>query len=209
MLEFLCITFTLFCTPVDVPPKVKGPGMDGPKMHSPTLHVPSMRKPKMVKPTFFDPTCDVTPPREVANDFYLATRRYPFGVTDCQLARQANAECTFGKFEWCKTAKSPKGAIGVMQFKPKTAKDLGIDPTVPKDSIYAGARYINWCRDRWTKGLGGRTNFDIEALGLVCYNWGLGNMRKSQDKEGWVLYITAKPHFPLESRNYVKKITRP
>jgi soluble lytic murein transglycosylase-like protein len=39
-------------------------------------------------------------------------------------------------------AVSPKGAIGLMQLMPETARRLGADPNDPKQNVEAGARYI-------------------------------------------------------------------
>ncbi len=39
-------------------------------------------------------------------------------------------------------AVSPKGAIGIMQLMPATARDLEADPTDPEQNVNAGARYL-------------------------------------------------------------------
>ena len=39
-------------------------------------------------------------------------------------------------------AVSPKGAIGLMQLMPATAKTLGADPKVPEQNVDAGAEYL-------------------------------------------------------------------
>ncbi len=39
-------------------------------------------------------------------------------------------------------AVSPKGAVGIMQLMPDTARELGADPTDPRQNVAAGARYL-------------------------------------------------------------------
>lgn len=81
---------------------------------------------------------------------------------------------------------SSKGAVGLMQFMPKTwqewrdetpgiqlpteADDL-IDPRDPEDSIRAGTAYDRWLLDR------PEIRGDIRKA-LVAYNWGIGNLRR-------------------------------
>ena len=38
---------------------------------------------------------------------------------------------------------SPKGAIGLMQLMPETARQLGADPTVPEQNVDAGTNYLS------------------------------------------------------------------
>src|SRR5208337_647510 len=40
------------------------------------------------------------------------------------------------------SASSPKGAIGLMQLMPETARQLGVDATDPKQNAEGGAQYL-------------------------------------------------------------------
>jgi len=84
-------------------------------------------------------------------------------------------------------AVSPKGAQGLMQLMPSTARELGVDDAFdPKQNIDAGARYL--------KQLLTRYNGNIE-LALGAYNAGPARV----DKAGGV------PNIP-ETKTYVLEI---
>ena len=86
------------------------------------------------------------------------------------------------------TAKSPKGATGLMQIMPATGKRYGISNlTNPLENIRAGARYL---RDLFAM-------FDNNIqLALAAYNAGEGNVIRSGN---------AIPNFP-ETRAYVPRV---
>jgi soluble lytic murein transglycosylase-like protein len=66
-------------------------------------------------------------------------------------------------------AVSPKGAIGLMQLMPATARDLGADPTVTEQNLDAGTRYL---RDLLVK-------YDSRSYhALAAYNAGPGAVDK-------------------------------
>ena len=86
---------------------------------------------------------------------------------------------------WNSKARSSKGAIGLAQLMPATARDLRVDPKDPKQNLEGGARYL---AEQY------RT-FRSWRLALAAYNAGPGAVRK----HGGV------PPF-RETQNYVRKI---
>lgn len=83
-------------------------------------------------------------------------------------------------------AVSPKGAQGVMQLMPGTARDLGVDPRDPAQNVDGGARYLKAQYDR----------FGSWPLAAAAYNAGPGAV----EKHGGV------PPY-AETQNYVRKVT--
>ncbi len=81
--------------------------------------------------------------------------------------------------------RSPKGAVGLMQFMPATARQYGIDPTDPFESIDAAGQY-------WRESLNRRQG--NMRLAAADYNWGPGRVN------AW-LRGDASP--PEETRKYM------
>lgn len=99
-------------------------------------------------------------------------------------------------------AKSNKGATGLMQLMPGTAKDLGVDPTDPIQNIEGGSRYIQQMLKQ----------FGDEQLALAAYNWGPANVskairkaKKAGVKPTWENILDVA-YVPAETRNYVNKV---
>ena len=193
----VCLLLGIACG--DVPPVSN---------HVPATHVPSATPPVADIPRAFFPMargfyfeCDVQPPVQFAQLYVRAARQYPSGLPACMLARQGHAESAFKP-----NAISKAGALGIAQFMPDTAREMGIDPLDPSQAIPAQAKYMVWSKSKWTPELGGRTDDDLLALSLSTYNYGAGNMFKNQRRNGWILYKEAEPKLPKETRDYVRKI---
>jgi len=58
------------------------------------------------------------------------------------VAAESNFDCD---------AVSPKGAVGLMQLMPATAREYGADPTIPEQNIDAGTHYLRVLMDRYQK----------------------------------------------------------
>ncbi|WP_417727549.1 lytic transglycosylase domain-containing protein [Roseovarius sp.] len=86
---------------------------------------------------------------------------------------------------WRADARSHKGAIGLAQLMPHTARTLGVNPHDPQDNLEGGARYL---AEQY------RT-FGSWRLALAAYNAGPGAVQK----------YGGVPPF-TETRNYVKVI---
>jgi soluble lytic murein transglycosylase-like protein len=105
-----------------------------------------------------------------------------FGVNSGLIKAVIQAESSFNP-----NAVSPKGAMGLMQLMPDTARELGVkDPLNPTENVMGGTRYLKQLLDRYEGSV---------PLALAAYNWGMGNLdsRPSQ--------------MPRETKNYVAKIT--
>jgi hypothetical protein len=91
-------------------------------------------------------------------------------------------------------AVSPKGARGVYQFMPDTAKQYGL--TDPTDTVASRAAAKALLRDLLAE-FGGD-----QAKAVAAYNWGPRNLQNDIDKYGadW------RSHLPNETKNYLGKV---
>ena len=86
-------------------------------------------------------------------------------------------------------ARSEKGARGLMQLMPETAREVGVsDPHDPVDNIRGGARYLARMRERFGDRL---------DLVLAGYNAGPGAVARAGDRV---------PAYP-ETERYVQKVS--
>ena len=63
-------------------------------------------------------------------------------------------------------AVSPKGAIGLMQLMPETARELGVDPKDPHQNAEGGAQYLRFLLAKY------EADPDQVLLALAAYNAG-------------------------------------
>ena len=84
-------------------------------------------------------------------------------------------------------ATSPKGAMGLMQLMPGTARRFNVlNAYHPEQNVTAGVRYLRWLMDRYAGNL---------RLSLAAYNAGEGAVDKIQDI----------PPYP-ETQRYVSRV---
>ncbi|HEV8590840.1 MAG TPA: lytic transglycosylase domain-containing protein [Pyrinomonadaceae bacterium] len=110
-----------------------------------------------------------------------SSRRY--GVDPMLIYSQMHQESTFKT-----NATSPKGASGLMQLMPATARRFGVTQIYdPRQNVDAGVRYMRWLLDTF--------NGDV-VLALAGYNAGEGAVMKY----GWQV-----PPY-RETQEYVRRI---
>lgn len=115
----------------------------------------------------------------------IAQAEINHGLPDQMLARLLWQECRYKESVITGAVRSPVGALGIAQFMPATAKEMGIDPLEPFAAIDASARYL--------ASLYRQTGDWAKAL--AAYNWGIGNVKRK-----------GMAAAPLETRNYFKQI---
>lgn len=95
---------------------------------------------------------------------------------------------------------SPKGAQGLMQLMPGTAKAYGVtNPNDPTQNAAAGAAYY---RDLFKHYKDALPSNQIR-LALAAYNWGPGNVDKAVVKYGATDW---EKHVPKETENYINRV---
>jgi conjugal transfer mating pair stabilization protein TraG len=95
----------------------------------------------------------------------------------------------FAESSWDTHAVSAKGASGLMQLMPDTARRFHVDdPTDPKQAIEGAGRYMRWLLDRYDGNL---------EKAVAAYNAGEGRV----DEHNGVPPIA-------ETREYVKKVLK-
>jgi soluble lytic murein transglycosylase-like protein len=115
----------------------------------------------------------------------IATAEVVYQLPDGLLGRVLYQESRFRPDVIEGTTRSRTGALGIAQFMPATAAELGIDPLDPHEAIDAAGSYLRKLYDQlgdWGKA-------------LAAYNWGIGNVkRRGMDAA------------PKETRDYVSQV---
>lgn len=139
------------------------------RLQPPSVHTPTKWGPKMYTGRYRGPLLDMA---------RSAAQRH--GVPEELFLRLVHQESRFNK-----NAKSHKGALGLAQLMPETAKTLGVDPLDPYQNLDGGARYL----------AAQYKTFGSWRLALAAYNAGPEAVRK---------YGGVPPY--AETRNYVEVI---
>ncbi len=88
-------------------------------------------------------------------------------------------------------AVSPKGAVGLMQLMPETARQLGVDPANPRENAVGGAQYLRELLAKYEK------DPDQVLLALAAYNAGPGAVERYHGVPPWP-----------ETRQYILRVLR-
>lgn len=111
------------------------------------------------------------------------------GISPTIFVRQINQESGFNP-----AAISPAGAVGIAQFLPSTAREVGVNPWDPIQSLVGAAHLM-------AQYVHTQYNGDY-AKALAAYNAGPGTVQWAvvQGGSNWVSYL------PAETKNYIRII---
>ena len=116
----------------------------------------------------------------------IAEMAAQYGLPEKFVSSVARAESAYQTH-----ALSPKGAIGVMQLMPGTAKDLGVDPNDVRQNIEGGTKLLRNLLVQY------QNDPDQVRKALAAYNAGPGAVAK---------YGGVPPY--TETRSYVEKVLK-
>ena len=142
---------------------------------------PKVVEPKIVEAVEVGGTAPASPEQSI-NELVEESARH-HGVDPLLVHSVIKAESNYNP-----NAVSNKGAQGLMQLMPATARDLGVkNPMNPKENIEGGVKFLKYLQ----------TQFNDPALALAAYNAGEGAVRRYN----WI------PPYP-ETQDYVVKVAR-
>ena len=111
-----------------------------------------------------------------------------YAATSANISPNLLAALVWQESRWNPQALSPKGAMGLAQLMPATARWLGVNPADPNANLVGGARYLRMLLDQF--------DGNVEKA-LAAYNAGPGRVRSA----GGIPAIA-------ETQNYVASIVR-
>jgi soluble lytic murein transglycosylase-like protein len=120
-------------------------------------------------------------PRELAA---AAAKKYSLPASFVESVMRAESGFKLSAF-------SPKGAIGLMQLMPETARQLGVDPSIPKENAEGGAQYLHDLLEKYEK------DPDQVLLALAAYNAGPAAVER---------YHGVPPY--IETRQYILRVLK-
>lgn len=159
---------------------VRADAQSGRLVRQTVVVAPKVVEPKVVEPV---PVGEATPGGADLNDI-VEKAAQKHGVDPLLVHSVIRAESNYNP-----RALSNKGAQGLMQLMPGTARDLGVRNAFdPKDNVEAGVKYL-----RYLQGV-----FGDPALALAAYNAGPGAVKRYNN---WI------PPY-RETQDYVVKVAK-
>jgi len=142
---------------------------------------PKVIEPKVIEPVEISAPTQAGPDASIDELVEAAARKN--GVDPLLVHSVIKTESNYNP-----NAVSNKGAQGLMQLMPATARGLGVkNPMNPKENIEGGVKFLKYLQ----------TQFSDPALALAAYNAGEGAVRRYN----WI------PPYP-ETQDYVVKVAR-
>ena len=113
-----------------------------------------------------------------------------YAAASANISPSLLAALVWQESRWNAQAVSRKGAIGLAQLMPGTARDLGVNPADPAANLISGARYLRYLLDEF--------DGDVEKA-LAAYNGGSGTLQYAVTICGanWLNCL------PGETRHYI------
>jgi soluble lytic murein transglycosylase-like protein len=147
--------------------------------------IPATRSNRAVQPVVADEKrAEGLKPEEVNELIASASRKHgvPIALVESIVATESNFRCD---------AVSSRGAIGLMQLLPSTARQYGADARVPEQNIDAGTHYLRFLTDRYC-----HSSSPLKKV-IAAYNAGFGAVDRYhgvppfRETKGYVNHVLA------------------